>query len=197
MFFRYLTCVVPLIWSPSDTYALVCAKTCRSVFLASQAWASYWSKLVPSAHLSRPAPWHSYSPSELRDAHIRYAATHRRWESPSPIFQPPLQLPPPQGPNISQCWRLIRGTRWGWSLEHSTGEVSFCDLRTGLVIGKWSAGGPVIDVFIESRSPHEYFLCHGKTNEENDISEYVPMSKNMYGLLRHWIRPGSKLWRHR
>src|SRR5258706_13268230 len=95
MFFHYLTCVVPLIFSPSDTDAFMGAKTCRSAFLASQAWASYWSKLVPAAHLSRPAPWDSYSPSELRGAHIRYAATHRRWESSSPPFKRPLRLPPP------------------------------------------------------------------------------------------------------
>ena len=177
MFFRYLTCVVPLIFSPSDTNAFVCAKTCRSVFLASQAWASYWSKLVPAAHLSRPAPWHSYSPSELRDAHIRYAATQRRWESPSPIFKPPLRLPPPQTSNgyvdHFLFWRLIRGTRWVWSLQHSTGEASFCDLKAALVIGRWSARCPVIDAFIESRSPNECTLFHWKTNEGDDVNEYV------------------------
>src|SRR5258706_1523617 len=182
MFFRYLRCVVPLIFSPSDTnnyMRLGVPKTCRSAFLTSQAWASYWSKSVPAAHLSRPAPWHSYSPSELRDAHIRYAATHRRWESPTPTFKPPLPLPPPQGPNgyvdYPRRWRLIRGTRWAWSLQHSTGEVSFCDLRTGLVMEKWSARGPVIDAFIESRSPHEYLLFHWKTNKGDNISEYVPV----------------------
>jgi len=159
----------------------VCAKTCHSTFLASQAWASYWSKSVPTIHLSRPAPWHNYSPSELRDAHIRYATTHRQWESPSPTFKPPLRLPLPQDPNVSlghpQRWRLIRGTRWTWSLQDSTGEVKFCDLRTGLVIGKWSAGGPVIDAFIESRSPHECVLCHRRTNRGYNISEYVPVQK--------------------
>jgi len=179
MFFRYLTCVVPLIFSPSTTNAFVRAKTCRSACLVSQACASYWSKLVPTAHLSRPAPWHSYSPSELRDAHIRYAATRRRWESPSPTFKPPLQLTPLQGPYVSQCWSFIRGTRWAWSLQHSTGEVSFCDLRTGLFIGKWSAGGPVMDAFIESRSPNECVLCHGKTNQGDNIGEYVPVLKCM------------------
>ena len=177
MFFRYLTWVVPLIFSPSDTNAFVCAKTCRSAFLASQAWASYWSKLVPTIHLSRPAPWHCYSPSELRNAHIRYAATHHRWESPLPTFEPPLRLPPPPGFNISrpfaQRWRLIRGTRWAWSLRSSTGEVNFCDLRTGLAIGKWSARSPVIGVFIESRSPNECVLCHWKTDQGDKFSECV------------------------
>ncbi len=164
-------------------FAFVFVKTCRSAFLASQAWASYWAKSVPAAHLSRPAPWHSYSPSELRDAHIRYAATHRRWESPSPTFKTPLRLPTPPGSNISpafpQYWRLIRGTRWAWSLQYSTGEVSFCDLRAGLVIGKWSARGPVVDVFIESRSPNECVLCHWKTNQGDNVSEYVPVLKYM------------------
>ena len=164
------------------------AKTCRSAFLASQASASYWSKSVPAAHLSRPAPWHSYSPSELRDAHIRLAATHRRWESPSPTFKPPLRLP---GPNDSldypQRWRLIRGTRWAWSLQYSTGEVGFCDLRTGLVAEKWSAGGPVMGAFIESRSPNECVLCHWKSNKGDNISEYVPVLKCMHWLLRPWI----------
>ena len=151
-------------------------KTCRSAFLASQSWASYWSKLVPAAHLSRPAPWHSYSPSELRDAHIRYAASHHQWESPLPTFKPPLRLPPPQGSNssvhYSQRWRSIRGTRWAWSLQHSMGEVSFCDLRAGLIVGKWSAGGSVIEAFIKSRSPNECTLCHWR-----GVSEYVPVPK--------------------
>ena len=157
------------------------AKTCRSAFLASQAWASYWSKSVPAVHLSRPAPWHSYSPSELRDAHIRYAATRRRWESPSPNFKPPFRLPPPRGINIhlnkSQHWRSIRGTRWAWSLQHWTGEVIFCDLRDGLVIGKWNAGGPVIEGVIESRSPNECLLCHWETDEAHN--KYVPMRRYM------------------
>ena len=157
------------------------AKTCRSTFLASQAWASYWSKLVPAVHLSRLASWHSYSTSELRDAHIRYAATHRRWESPSPTFKPPLRLPSPQDsnghPDNSQRWRSIRGTRWAWSLHYLTGEVCFCDLRAGLVIGNWSARGPVIDAFIESRSPNECILCHWKTNQADIIDEYVPVPK--------------------
>ncbi len=187
--------------TPTLTYAFVCPKTCRSAFLASQAWPPYWSKLVPAVHLSRPAPWHSYSPSELRDAHIRYAAAHRQWESPSPTFKPPLRLPSPQTSNgylhYSQRWRLIRGTRWAWSLQHGTGEVSFCDLRSGLVIGKWSARGPLIDAFIESRSPNECVLCHWKTNQGDNISEYIPVLKYMSWLLRPWIRPGSKLWRHR
>ena len=159
------------------------AKACRSAFLASQAWSSYWSKLVPVAHLSRPAPWHSYSPSELRDAHIRYATFHRQWESPSPTFKPPLRLPPPQGSNgtadFYQLWRPILGTRWGWSLQHSTGEVRFCDLRAALVVGQWSAGGPVVDAFIESRSPDECVLCHWKANQEGDVGEYVPVLKYM------------------
>ena len=177
MYFLYLTCVLLLIFSPFDTNAFVCPKTCRSAFLASQAWASYWSKLVPTVHLSRLAPWHSYSPSELRDAHIRYAATHRRWESPLPTFKPPLRLQPPPGWNISrpfaQRWRLIRGTRWAWHLRYSTGEVNFCDLRTSLVIGKWSARGPVVGVFIESRSPNECVLCHWKNDQWDNISECV------------------------
>ena len=155
------------------------AKTCRSAFLASQAWASYWSKLVPAIHLSRPAPWHSYSPSELRDAHIRYAATRRRWESPSPKFRPPFRLPHPQGLNNlvddSRRWRSIRGTRWAWSLQRLTGVVRFCDLRAAIVIGKWSAGGSVIDACIESRSPIECVLCHRKTNQTDTMSGYVPV----------------------
>ena len=178
MCFRYLRCVLPLISSASDTdptFASVDDETCRSAFLASQAWASYWSKLVPAAHLSRPAPWHSYSPSELRDAHIRYAATHRRWESPSPRFKPPFPLPHPQGSNDivgnSQRWRPIRGTRWAWSLQHRMGEVSFCDLRSGTLLGRWSAGGPVIGAFIESRSPNECVLIHWKTKKADTISE--------------------------
>ena len=183
MFFRYLRWVVLLIWSASaqTLTPLRYAKTCRSVFLASQASASYWSKLVPAAHLSRPAPWHNYSPSELRGAHIRYAITHRRWESPSPTFKPPLRLPPSQGPNVPlsypRRWRLIRGTRWAWSLQPSTGEVSFCDLRSGLVVEKWSAREPVMDAFIESRSPNEFVLFHWKTSEGDNISEYVPLLK--------------------
>ena len=153
-------------------------KTCRSTFLASQAWASYWSKLVPAAHLSRPAPWNSYSPSELRVAHIRYAATHRQWESPSPTFKPPLRLPHPQGSNDkiphSQNWRSIRGTRWAWSLQPWTGEVRFCDLRAGIVIGKLNAGGLVFNALIESRSPNECILCYFKTNKADNTGEYVP-----------------------
>ena len=176
------------------------AKTCHSAFLASQARASYWSKLVPAAHLSRLAPWHSYSPSELRDAHIRYAATHRRWQSSSLAFKPPLRLPPPRGSNgylgYSQRWRPIRGTRWAWSLQHLTGDVSFCDLRAGLVIGNWSAGSPLIDAFIESRSPTECVLCYWKTNQVDSTIEYVPVLKYISWILRYCIRPGSKLWRH-
>ena len=176
-------------------------KTCRSAFLASQARASYWSKLVPAAHLSRPAPWNSYSPSELCDAHIRYATSHRQWESSSPTFKPPLRLPHPQGSNgliqESQRWRPIRGTRWAWSLQHWTGEVRFCDLRTGVVIGKLKAGGLVPNAIIESRSPNECVLCHWKTDKADNTGEYVPVLKHISSLLRHWIRPGSELWRHR
>ena len=179
-------CVLQLIFSASaltPIFTYVDTKTCRSAFLISQAWASYWSKLVPAAHLSRPAPWNSYSPSELRDAHIRYAATHRRWESQSPRFKPPLRLPYPQCPNgypdKSQLWRLIRGTRWAWILRRSTGEVSFCDLRAALVVGEWSARGPVLDAFIESRSPNECVLCYWKTNNADNITEYVPALKYM------------------
>ena len=154
-------------------------KTCRSTLLASQASASYWSKLVPAAHLSRPAPWHSYSASELRNAHIRYAATHRRWESPSPMFRPLFRLPHPQSSNDImdhfRRWRPIRGTRWAWSLQPSTGEVCFCDLKSGLFMGRWSARGPVLGAFIESRSPNECFLIHWKTNQEDNINEYVPV----------------------
>ena len=173
-------------FSASDTnptFAYMDTKTCRSAFLASQAWSSYWSKSVPVAHLSRPAPWHSYSPSELRDAHIRYAATHRQWESPLPTFKPPLRLPPPQGSDdcvdYSRRWRPILGTRWAWSLQHSMGEVRFCDLRAGLVVGQWSAGRPVIDAFIESRSPNECVFCHLKANQAGHVSEYVTMLKYM------------------
>ena len=186
MCFRYLKCVVQHVISAIDTnhaFAHMDTKTCRSTLLASQASASYWSKLVPAAHLSRPAPWHSYSPSELRDAHIRYAATHRQWESPSPTFTQPLRLPPPQASNVylnhSQHWRLIRGTRWAWSFYYSTGEVRFCDLKAGLVIGKWSARGPVIDAFIEYRSPYECVLILWKTKQEDAISEYVPVPEYM------------------
>ena len=160
-------------------------KTCRSAFLASQTWASYWSKFVPTAHLPRLASWHSYSPSELRDAHIRYAASHRQWESPSPSFKRPIDLPYPFGipehhsphGELDQppCWHSIRGTRWAWSPQHSTGEVAFCDLRSGLVIGIWSAGGPVNGAIAESRSSHECVLCHWKTNQVHNIREYVPM----------------------
>ena len=173
-------------FSASDTnptFAYMDTKTCRSAFLASQAWSSYWSKLVPVAHLSRPALWHSYSPSELRDAHIRYAATRRQWESPSLTFKPPLRLPPPQGVNgfvaNSQRWRLIRGTRWAWSIQYWTGEIRFCDLRAGLVIGKWNAGGQVLDAFMESRLPNECVLCHWRTNRVDDIIEYVPVLEYM------------------
>ena len=159
------------------------AKTCRSAFLTSQAWASYWSKSVPAAHLSRPAPWHCYSPNELRDAHIRYAATHRRWESPSPTFKRPLRLPPSRGQNVSlafpQSWRLIRGTRWAWSFQDWSGEFGFCDLRTGLIVEKWSARGRVIDALIESRSPQEFVLFHWRTNNWDNVSEYVPVLKYM------------------
>ena len=151
------------------------AKTCRSAFLASQAWVSYWSKLVPAAHLSRPAPWNNYSPSELRDAHVQYAASHRQWESPSPAFKPPLRLPHPLGlegyTQYFQRWRSIRGTRWAWSLQCWTGEVRFCDLRAGLVIGKLNTGGLVLNAFIESRSPNECILFHWQAG---NTGEYVP-----------------------
>ena len=163
------------------TFAYVNTKTCRSAFLASQAWASYWSKSVPAAHLSRPAPWHSYSPSELREAHIRYAATTRRWESPSPTFKPPLRLLPAQGPNgymdYSQRWRPIRGTCWAWSLWYLTGEISFCDLRTGLFMRKWNAGGQVLDAFIKSRSPNECLLCYWRTDKSDGTGKYVSVLK--------------------
>ena len=165
------------------TFAYVNAKTCRSAFLASQSWASYWSRSVPAAHLSRPAPWHSYSPSELRDAHIRYAATTRGWESPSPKFKPPFRLPTPQGSNgyieYSQRWRLIRGTRWAWSLRHATGEISFYDLRAGRLIGKWNAGGRVLDAFIESRPPNQCVLCYWTTDKVDNTVVYVPVLKYM------------------
>ena len=167
----------------TTTFAFVYAKTCHSAFLASRAWASYWSKSVPTAHLSRPAPWHSYSPSELRDAHIRYATTHRRWESPSPTFKAPLRLSPPPGSkdplDFPQYWRSIRGTHWAWSLRRSKEEVSFYDLRSGLVIGKWSARGPVIDIFIESRSPNECILFHWKTTLGDNVDECVRALKYM------------------
>ena len=180
-------CVLQLILSASVTnrkFPSLNTKTCHSAFLASQAWASFWSKLVPTVHLPRSAPWHNYLPSELRDAHLRYAATHRRWEAPSPTFKPPLRLPHPHGLNgyndYSQRWLSIPGTRWAWSFQASTREVSFCDLRTGLFIGKWSARGPVIDPHIESRSPNECVLFHRKTKQEDIISEYVPVLKYMF-----------------
>ena len=182
MCFRYLRCVVQHVFSTFDTnpaFAYMDAKTCRSALLASQAWVSYWSKLVPAAHLSRPAAWHSYSQSELRDAHIRYAATHRQWESPSLKFRPLFRLLHPQGSNgiadSYQRWRSIRGTRWAWSLQHSTGKVSFCDLKTGRVIGNWSARCSVIDALIESRSPAECVLIHWTTKQQDTIIEYVPV----------------------
>ena len=169
------------IFNLRPTFTYVATKTCRSAFLASQTWSSYWSKSVPVAHLSRPAPWHSYTPSELRDAHIRYAASHRQWDSLSPTFKPPLRLPSPQGPNGCidnlPSWRPMLGTRWAWSLQYSTGEVSFCDLRAGLVVGQWSARGPVVDVFIKSRSPNECILCHWKINNADNVEEYVPVLK--------------------
>ena len=176
-------CRTTHIFTPIRTNAFVSAKTCHTAFLASRAWASYWSSSVPTAHISRPAPWNSYSPSELRDAHIRYATTQRRWESPSPTFKAPLRLSPPPGSNdplaFPQYWRPIRGTRWTWSLQRSTGEVTFYDLRSGLVIGKWSAGGKVVDVFIESRSPNECVLCHWKTTQGDNVSECVLALKYM------------------
>ena len=174
-------------------------KTCRSTFLASQARVSYWSKLVPAAHLSRPAPWNSYSPSELRDAHVQYAASHCQWESPSPTFKPPLRLPHPQGTNRkiqdSQRWRSIRGTRWALSLQHWTGGIRFCDLKAGIVIGSLNAGGLVLNALIESRSPNEYILCYWKTDKADNTGEYVP---GLIYLLttEALIRPGSKLWQH-
>ena len=161
----------------TPAFAYVDTKTCRSVFLASQAWASYWSKSIPAAHLSRPAPWHSFSPSELRDTYVRYAATHRQWESWSPIFKPALRLPPSGG--LRHYWRSIRGTRWAWLLHHSTGEVSFCDLRAGFVLGKWSARGPVVGALVESRAHNECTFCHWKTNHTDYIPEYVPVLKYM------------------
>jgi len=173
------------------------SQTCRSTFLASQAWASYWSRLVPVAHLPRPAPWNSYSPVELREAHVRYAASHRLWESPSPIFNTPHRLPPPPGryqnQDKSHRWRPIRGTRWAWSLQRHTGEISFCDLRTRLGIGKWSAGGPVTHAIIESRSPNELVLCHW--NRMDFTSGCVPLENYANKLLRHSIAPGLKLLR--
>ena len=109
-------CPTTQIFQPSTltNTCLVDTTACRSTFLTSQAWESCWSKLASEVHLSRPAPWHSYSPSEFRDAHIRYAATHRRWEFPSPTFKHPLRFLPPQGSNDyldhSQRWRSIRDT---------------------------------------------------------------------------------------
>ena len=163
--------------TPTTTFAFVYSKTCRSAFLASQAWTSYWSKSVPAAHLPRPAPWNSYLPSELREAHIRYAASHRRWESPEPTFKRPLRLPPL---NHSQRWRPIRGTRWAWSPHESTRELSFCDLMTGLVIGRWKIGGPVSSAFIESRSSNECVLGHWETNWAASRSEYVPLASYVF-----------------
>ena len=153
------------------------SQTCRSTFLASVESSTYWPKLVPVAHLPRSASWNSYSPAELRGAYVQYAASHRGWESPSPTFQPPFRLPPPRDPNSGwdfyQRWRSIRGTRWAWSLQRSTGEISFCDLRTGLNIGNWSAGGWVTEALIESRSPNHWVLCHWKTNWAGGNNGYV------------------------
>ena len=53
------------------------------------------------------------------------------------------------------------------------GEIRFCDLRAGLVIGKRSTRGSVIDAFIESRSPNESVLGYLKTDHADSSSEYV------------------------
>jgi len=178
----------------------VYSQTCRSTFLAALDSSDFWPRLVPVAHLPRPAPWHSYTPNELREAHVRYAASHRGWKSPSPTFQPPFRLPLPPGLNSDRDfylrWRSIRGTRWAWSLQRSTGEVNFCDLRTGLEIGKWSAGGWVTDALIESRSPNYWVLCHWKTNWADDTGGYVPLANHTSPIPRHRIGLASKLWRH-
>jgi hypothetical protein len=167
------------------------SQTCRSTFLASLDSSTYWVSLVPVAHLPRPAPWHSYPPSELREAHVRYAASHRGWGSPSPAFQPPFRLPAPPGSDCDQNfylrWRSIRGTRWAWSLQRSTGVVSFCDLRTGLDMGEWSAEGRVTDALIESRAPNHWVLCHWK------ISGYVPLVNHILTSTKASHRTGFEI----
>ena len=200
MLFRCPKCVVPLT-SVCETdihvrVRIVCSQTCRSTFHASLESPAYWPRSVPAAHLPRPAPWNSYSASELREACVRNAASHRWWESPSPTVHPPLRLPLPHGPNPDRgvClneWRTIRGTRWAWSLRRETGEISFCDMRTGLHIGKWSAGGRVTDALIESRSPNHWVLCHWK-----NIGGYVPLANHIFPIPRQPIGLASKLWRH-
>jgi len=165
------------------------------MFLVSLECPAYWPRSVPAAHLPRAAPWNSYSASELREASVRYAASHHWWESPSPTVHPPLRLPPPHGPDSDQYasfrWRSIRGTRWAWSLQRSTGEIRFCDLRTGLHIGKWSAGGWVTDVLIESRSPNHWVLCYWNNNKG-----CVPLADHIFPIPRQPIGLASKLWRH-
>jgi len=173
---------------------IVRSQTCRSTFLASLENPSYWLRSVPAAHLPRAAPWNSYSASELREACVRYAASYHWWGSPSPTVHPPFRLPPPHGPDSDQHesfrWRSIRGTRWAWSLQHFTGDISFCDLRTGLHIGKWSAGGWVSDALIESRSPNHWMLCHWKN------LEYVPLADHIFPIPRQPIGLALKLARH-
>ena len=179
---------------------IVYPQTCRSTFLASVESSTYWPSSVPVAHLPRPASWSSFSPTELREAYVKYAASHRGWESPSPTFQPPFRLPLPRGPNGDQDfylrWRSIRGTRWAWSLRRSTGEITFCDLKTGLDIGKWNAGGWVTDALIESRSPNHWVLCHWKTNWADDTSGYVPLANHISPTPKHHIGLALKSWRH-
>jgi len=197
MLFRYPKCVVPLT-SACETdipicLRVVCPQTCRSTFHASLECPAYWPRSVPTAHLPRLAPWNGYSASELREAYVRYAASHHWWESPSPTVQPPLRLPFPPGPYsdrlfVRQCWRSIRGTRWAWSLQHLTGEISFYDLRTGLHIGKWSAGGWVNNALIESRSPNHWVLCHWHG--------YVLLANHISPIPRQPIGLAARLWRH-
>jgi hypothetical protein len=172
----------------------VYSQTCRSTFLASFESPAYWPSVVPVAHLPRPAPWNRYSASELREAYVRYAASHRVWESPSPAFQ---RLPLPNCHDFYQRWRSIQGTRWAWSLHRITGEISFCDLRTGLDIGRWNAGGWVNDALIESRSPNHWVLCHWKTHSTYETSWCVPLVNHISPISRHPIGLTSKLWRHR
>ena len=51
---------------------------------------------------------------------------------------------------------------------------------TGLVIGRWKIGGPVVGAFIESRSSNECVLGHWETNRAASRSEYVPLESYVF-----------------
>ena len=101
------------------------------------------------------------------------------------------------GPNCGQNfylrWHSIRGTRWAWFLQRLTGEVNFCDIRTGLDIGKWSAGGWVTDALIKSRSPNHCILAIGRPiGQMRLVDTYLwPI---IYLIPRHPIELASRLW---